>query len=707
MERKKWTLATKEGCRRLLAIALCLVFLFSFFAQLVSSDLGKVKISHLTLDVRGGELDMDLYAPRGVKPGDDLPCVLLAHGRGATKNVMRGVAEELSRRGFVVLNVNAYGMGLSEQPAVDEVSDGAHFAFGGNSFGMLDALDYARSLTYVDATRIAMYGHSFGSGRSAVAAMTDCGLLSFNDIMINVLADTFGQSFTETEIAQDADTLAAARLNTDQLAYYENIRAEQKQRFDTRLNTIVLTGSGGQDMTGTAVVAGYEVKRECPVNVTFIAGKYDSLGAGAAWSPDGTQKVLGPSLLIDYWYKSENAGESFTPIGALSEVSITNSEALRTALAARTARIVCYNAESHSKNYFSSATTADAIAILQQALNYNRGELSANNGIAPSSAVWWLRATFNLLAMTCMLASLLFLVCLLLKGKYFADCIAPVTVERFIQTGSKENILFSCLAIVFTVLALLKANSGGPVWANPFGTRWFPGILKLVTTSAIAVWFVIWLALASLIILLCKLYFAKKQTGSICLKEMNLGAGWKCVGKTVLLSLIVLVFANAQLIVIERFFNQDFRFWQMMFGEVKIEQWLEVALPYVILFLPCYLVIGLAINHGANDRLPEGKDMFNTIVINSVGVWALCLFCYIMWFVNWKGAAISDFTLSYSMLLFVPMTVYVTRKMYKLTNSVWLGALLNSLLLAWTLTCSAGIADKYYGQSWLSVILGI
>ena len=33
--------------------------------------------------------------------------------------------------------------------------------------------------------------------------------------------------------------------------------------------------------------------------------------------------------------------------------------------------------------------------------------------------------------------------------------------------------------------------------------------------------------------------------------------------------------------------------------------------------------------------------------------------------------------------------------------------LLNSMLLAWTLTCSAGVADKYYGQSFLSILFGV
>ena len=95
-----------------------------------------------------------------------------------------------------------------------------------------------------------------------------------------------------------------------------------------------------------------------------------------------------------------------------------------------------------------------------------------------------------------------------------------------------------------------------------------------------------------------------------------------------------------------------------------------------------------------------------TVIVNSLGVWALCLFCYVMWFVNWTGAAISDFTLSYSMLLFVPLTVYIARKMYLMTRSVWLGAAINAVLLSWTLVSSAGIADAYYGQNIISVIFG-
>lgn len=158
---------------------------------------------------------------------------------------------------------------------------------------------------------------------------------------------------------------------------------------------------------------------------------------------------------------------------------------------------------------------------------------------------------------------------------------------------------------------------------------------------------------------------------------------------------------------IGRLFNQDFRFWQMMFSDMKIEHWLVVGTPYVILFFVMYLIIGASINYGADSVLSGKKEMVATVVINSCGVWILCLFCYIMWFVNWTGAAISDFTLSYSMLLFVPVTVYITRKMYKITNTIWLGAFINACLLSWSLVSSAGIADNYYGQGFISILFGV
>ena len=703
------TLKTSEGCRHLLTLLIAAILVFSFAAALVSSNGGKVKISHLKIEARGAELDIDQYIPVGTSDSSNLPCVLLAHGRGANKNVLRGVAEELSRRGFVVLNVNAYGMGLSEQPIHDDGGQGAgKFAFYAGPFGEYDALNFARTLKYVDPTRIALFGHSLGSSRVNAAVALDLGgNYTFNDIMINVLADTFGQTFTQDEISQNADDLAVARLNADQRAYYDRLRDEKKAVFDTRVNTIVLTGSTAAPAAAAVKVAGYEVMRECPVNVILINGKYDSLGAGASWNVDGTTKpdVFG-GVQIANWYKVASDNTGYTKIGALDDTSILNNKSLAGAIGSRCGRIALYANSSHSGEYFSNEVNTYLVKTLSQAFEYNRGDLSdpATKPLNANSNIWPLRALFNLICELCMVAMLFPIIGLLTRTKFFAPCAIEKRESVQGDVNKATYWILSGVVILFTFLALYEANTRGPTWASA-QHRFPPNIFVLVTTTAIADWFVIWLTLISLAVLIVKVVFTKKATGRLGLREMNIGMKVPVFLKTLLIGVIVIASANAMLVVIERLFNQDFHFFQTMFTEMKIEHWF-MALPYIISFFILFAVIGLSINFGARTDLSESREMILTVIVNSVGVWALWLIDMLLR-ANWSGKPFSDFTLSYSMLLFVPITVYISRKMYKMTNSIWLGAFVNATLLSWTLFCSAGIADYYYGQNIISVIFGV
>ena len=163
-----------------------------------------------------------LYTPRIVHAGDNLPAILVTHGTSCSNSTVNGVAEELASRGFVVLSLSAYGSGSSEtQDVGDPRMD--------PSLGIYDGLQYLRTLQYIDKTRIGMVGHSQGSKNVAAAVDMDCSLYTLNDLMLNVLSETFGQSFTLEEISQDADELAAQRLSADQLVHYQAIRAEKEQ----------------------------------------------------------------------------------------------------------------------------------------------------------------------------------------------------------------------------------------------------------------------------------------------------------------------------------------------------------------------------------------------------------------------------------------------------------------------------------------------
>jgi pimeloyl-ACP methyl ester carboxylesterase len=101
-----------------------------------------------------------LYIPPDANDENPAPAILAHHGYINTRDTMQPVATELARRGYVVLNMDQTGHGLSEPPA---------FA---NGFGGPGALQYLRSRTFVDSENIGMVGHSMGGPSSVAAAAT-------------------------------------------------------------------------------------------------------------------------------------------------------------------------------------------------------------------------------------------------------------------------------------------------------------------------------------------------------------------------------------------------------------------------------------------------------------------------------------------------------------------------------------------------------
>lgn len=194
MEKKNWlTLKTKAGCWHLFLILVAAILVFSFCAQMITTRGGHIKVQKMTIDARGAKLEGDLYYPAGISDEDKLPAVIVVHGGGVNKGNYKGIAEELARREFVVFNVNAYGTSGSEMPPYDEYDQGVEgYNSFGSSCGVLDAVEFLRTLQFVDQTRIGIAGHSMGSMKAEFAAMLDDSYLTFNDLMINVLYDTFG-----------------------------------------------------------------------------------------------------------------------------------------------------------------------------------------------------------------------------------------------------------------------------------------------------------------------------------------------------------------------------------------------------------------------------------------------------------------------------------------------------------------------------------
>lgn len=148
----------------LLLISICLVFVGGLMARLIQTDFGDVEVRDIRFtDSNGATLSALLYRPDGASDANPVPGVLAVHGYINSRETQSAYAIELARRGYVVLALDQRGHGYSDPPA---------FADG---FGGPAALEYLRSLGFVDPEQILLSGHSMGGWTvlSAAVSMPD------------------------------------------------------------------------------------------------------------------------------------------------------------------------------------------------------------------------------------------------------------------------------------------------------------------------------------------------------------------------------------------------------------------------------------------------------------------------------------------------------------------------------------------------------
>ncbi|MFX1605704.1 MAG: alpha/beta hydrolase, partial [Promethearchaeota archaeon] len=128
-----------------------LVIMFSgtLLAASVQSGFGSVVVTEVDFQAAdGSNIHSTLQKPTYATDSNPLPGVVVIHGSQQNKEWVMAFGIELSRRGFVVLTIDANGHGNSET---------------GSGSGTA-ALDYITSQRFVDDTQIGLIGHSMGGG---------------------------------------------------------------------------------------------------------------------------------------------------------------------------------------------------------------------------------------------------------------------------------------------------------------------------------------------------------------------------------------------------------------------------------------------------------------------------------------------------------------------------------------------------------------
>ncbi|MBQ3384155.1 MAG: hypothetical protein IJG59_02950 [Erysipelotrichaceae bacterium] len=183
-----------------------------FMANSIQRDHGNIKISEGKIQTDVGKITYKLYRPVSATKDNKAPGVLLLHGYQNDHETCRAYAIELARRGVVVLAIDEYGHGKT-QPGLlergyvnhkvsvnygeDSEADGTYKTIGGtdrykimmnfsnltffkdyyskdsdgNSIkdsaeGGIEGYKWLSEQEYVDATRLAVSGHSMGTWAS-------------------------------------------------------------------------------------------------------------------------------------------------------------------------------------------------------------------------------------------------------------------------------------------------------------------------------------------------------------------------------------------------------------------------------------------------------------------------------------------------------------------------------------------------------------
>ena len=690
-----------------LKLLLVIIFVASFIAAMISSNAGKIKIESVQIDVRGAELSADLYYPAETSDVDKYPAVIVVPGAGVVKENMRSFAEELAKRDYVVLNLNAYGSGLSETPVYNENDQGIdEYNIFGTPMGALDAINYLKSVEFVDSTRIGICGHSQGSRRAGYAALMDAGYYSYNDVLFNLLNSKFGIAIDKKDLSKDAFGVAKEKLDADLYEQFKLDAESCKATYDTMVKSVCLVGSTAEYCNPTVEVdvAGNTVTRTMKTNVCIINGDYDygyksfnnSPTTKKAWYINEAEDIADAG-----YYSLDDNNSSSKLVGTFRQDTIKTDTELKKAIDNRSLRIVMTTGETHSKNFFSAQTTAKLIDYFNQTLD-NHADAAVTS---KSSITFYYREFFNLIAMIAMILMLVPILQLFFANEKYTVCCLKEN-----ETGEKElpktiKVLIPVLTVIVGIFSIWQTNKN-KCFINFTANKQFP----LMITCWAPIRLLVWLSAGTIIIIFVLVIAGKCKDSFVDFIKKNLSVGVKGVSRSLLISIGFISVAFIILAIIQYFFQQDFRFWMTSFGMLKANHWIYV-LSYSLLMLPFFLILSIGINYTSDVCLGKSrtnKGLIIVILINCIGIWGLCALNFILAYGGIKtNDLFSTFILTYSTLLSMPINVFVLRKTYNMTRNIWIGVFTCCLLNAWSLVSISGMNAMYVPQTWFSIFLGM
>jgi hypothetical protein len=403
----------------MLVIALVICLVSACGSSLVKSGGGSITVKQLHWETPSGHMQSaQLLIPETATAKTPAPAVVVAHGWGDTREVQEPNYVELSRRGYIVLDIDMYGHGDSEDLPINTWWDEGNAAN-----GVYDGVQLLATLPYVDVSQIGIEGHSNGAYSCNMAILLDNE--AETPLISSVLFECNDAFYTEASTSSYGSFIDGA--DTDFANVYGNR------------------------------------------NVGIIAAKYDEAFHRIQY-PDGT--ITAPRDFIDQpqaqsflYFGKDPTGIEARDSSTVYTETIDGKEAIR----------VLYNPDiTHCRGYLSIEATRDFIDFFQNAM-------PAPDPLPAGDQVWPWKVFFEALGLVGFFIFLVSFILALLETKFFGVLKArePVEAAEVDRKGKKWLWWGLALCALFSAISYPIIWAVGQLAQPAFFNQWEPWAIGL------------------------------------------------------------------------------------------------------------------------------------------------------------------------------------------------------------------------------------
>lgn len=706
-----------------LTIAFSLVLVSMIGASALQSNFGKVDIIDIRADLGGdGQFSMIMYKPKTATPSNPAPVVIASHGYLNNREMQDIVLVELARRGIVVISMDRTGHGHSEVNSAIAA-------------GMVQAVEYAYTLDFIDNTKIGITGHSMG-GMSTTQTLSHYSALE-RTAMLQAAVDAFNLGLIDTAIPTSTETVAIYNqleaLNDPVIdAAIQNALAQNKIHSSL---TVAASPPTTSNSYGVKSIVGNVVGQ---FDEFFFkqAGKYTHRNANLTTpdlSPNTTNNALYEWLPKDFLSSPSAAQFIKTVYAAFPTVArntvplegqpgydadlldLTRSNpviqipvdpivegAYYTASGVKEFNyqnpideraVVMYAPyEIHPWNHFSTATAGHTIEFFYSAF----GLVTGYSYMAPTNQTWLLKETFNLLGLIGFFLAIVPIALLFLSLPFFARAKKDPTEDLPALSKPLHYIMFFGVGIGISLICgfLIRYTAG----ANFLGTSFFPidQYFPQHTTGYVALWAASCGVVTLILFTLQYLLYGRKHGQTF--GHWGLKLEFSNVLKMLFLAVVVVSTTYLLLSFADFFTKTDFRIWSFAirtFENIKI----DTAIRYMTVFVMFYFVNSIVINGGNRIKgMPEWLNIMICAIFNVFGIALVFGIQYGTFFATgamWQWDMNMTYVVLFPIIPILVIAAILSRKLYRATGSIWLPVFLNTILFTMITVANTSTSLNY------------